>query len=77
MKSACCSIITTTCCYYPAAGSGSVLQSTFLLLLCPAPPSCLELDQVLKAAIWVVQLVAKAVVSVSQVSKELLLLAHS
>lgn len=52
---------------HSVAGSGSgFLQRTFLLLLCPAPPACCELDQLLKASISTLQLTAKAVVSALQ-----------
>lgn len=44
---------------HASEGEGRAL----FLLACPAPPSCLELDRLLKAAVSVVQLAARAVVS--------------
>lgn len=49
-------------CECAAGGKGGVVQRAFLLL-CPAPPTCLELDHVLKATTQLVTLSARALVS--------------
>jgi hypothetical protein len=46
----------------PAGSKAGLLQRTFLLA-CPAPPPFLELDQIFKAAMKGLQLVARGVVS--------------